>query len=531
MTSSLKTGPSTTALGLQALAVPGVCLLIGFLGYVSQLLFYTAPDLAPGPLTTPESVVFNLLLACLWWTYYKACTVEPGRYPPPNPHDPTPSAESEKYRPTSTATTTTTTTTTATETTTTITTTLRWCKKCRAPKPLRAHHCRHCGRCIPKMDHHCPWTGNCVSMQTFPYFLRFLVFTNLSLWVLGSFVWERMAMIWSDRHLPAYLGPTLPHLVLLTAVSLVGSGTAIALGLLLFTTARGWILNATMIEDWEVERHEAVLARQQRHDREDDSESDDYDDNDGKPRSRRQAFWQDTDPIIPRVEYPYDIGVFANMAQGMGTRNALKWFLPWAGGPVVDASGRGWGWEWEENRFNSRAGMWPPPDPEKLRRNARGAWPAAEKYAAAVAAASSTALSGEETKAAFAARQQADLIRRGHQRPAPAGPIHGEDNDDIMAELEEQPDNDEDYDDYDSDGGDGGAGQAWKDSESNTLWDYGVDEDAEEDDARPFAARLQKVEEEPRVIELDDDDDDDDEVPLAELIRRRKVRTTDGGED
>lgn len=39
----------------------------------------------------------------------------------------------------------------------------RWCRKCWAPKPERAHHCSFCKRCVLKMDHHCPWlANNCV---------------------------------------------------------------------------------------------------------------------------------------------------------------------------------------------------------------------------------------------------------------------------------------------------------------------------------------------------------------------------------
>lgn len=33
----------------------------------------------------------------------------------------------------------------------------KYCKKCDAVKPKRAHHCSACGICVMKMDHHCPW--------------------------------------------------------------------------------------------------------------------------------------------------------------------------------------------------------------------------------------------------------------------------------------------------------------------------------------------------------------------------------------
>ncbi len=32
----------------------------------------------------------------------------------------------------------------------------KFCRKCRAFKPQRAHHCSICNRCVIKMDHHCP---------------------------------------------------------------------------------------------------------------------------------------------------------------------------------------------------------------------------------------------------------------------------------------------------------------------------------------------------------------------------------------
>ncbi|CAE6503654.1 unnamed protein product [Rhizoctonia solani] len=61
----------------------------------------------------------------------------------------------------------------------------RWCRKCWAPKPERAHHCSFCKRCVLKMDHHCPWLANsCVvgvlqGYRTYPSFIHFLVCTTL----------------------------------------------------------------------------------------------------------------------------------------------------------------------------------------------------------------------------------------------------------------------------------------------------------------------------------------------------------------
>ncbi|KAK4157762.1 DHHC palmitoyltransferase-domain-containing protein [Chaetomidium leptoderma] len=465
---SLQTGPSTQ--GLHLLYIPAVCCLIAFQGYYSQYLFNTDPDLAPGPLPRQETITFNLLLLNVWWTYYLACTVDPGRYlfPPSSSKSSTPPENPDPdLRPT-----------------TTPKTTTRWCKKCAAPKPPRAHHCRHCARCIPKMDHHCPWTGACVSMQTFPYFLRFLAHTNLALWYLTSLLWQRLAAVWTARHLPAYLGPSVSSLVGLTVLVLVNGGTVFALGVLLVTTVKGWVWNSTMIEDWEVERHEAVLARM------DDGRGEFWGDDDAALRAR-----------LERIEYPYDLGVFANMAQAMGTRNVLRWFLPiFGGGPVVDNNvttpGKGVGWEWEENGFNDLPGLWPPPDPEKMRQARRGAWPGAAQHREERYDAYQTP---EEVRAAFEKRQEEDFLRR---LPAQVHQRSG-----IIAELEELDDFDTENDDDSRRGEDyGRAGKRlWTNSDGDRLWDYGVDEEVEEE-----------------IIPARGDDED---VPLAELIRRRKVLT------
>ncbi|KAI0354859.1 zf-DHHC-domain-containing protein [Trametes cingulata] len=51
----------------------------------------------------------------------------------------------------------------------------RWCKKCAAPKPERAHHCGTCGRCVLRMDHHCMWLGHkCIGHRTHASFVHFL---------------------------------------------------------------------------------------------------------------------------------------------------------------------------------------------------------------------------------------------------------------------------------------------------------------------------------------------------------------------
>ncbi|KAM5342852.1 hypothetical protein ACJ41O_013818 [Fusarium nematophilum] len=423
---------------VKGLAVPSVCVLITFLGYFSQIVF-SFSTLDPGPPSRDETVLFNGLLFVLWLTYYRAITVDPGRYVF---KDRVIEAGGQ-----------------------------RWCNKCSAPKPPRAHHCRHCARCVPKMDHHCPWTRNCVSMTTFPHFLRFLVYTNLSLWMLGYLLWQRFAIIWEHRLLPAYLGPSLSGLACLSLVSLVNFFTSVALAIMLINTLKTWIFNQTMIEGWEQERHEALMEK-------------------GINRDWWDVVGPDGEKLrFEKLEFPYDIGFFANMAQAMGTRNVLLWFWPLAGNPAIAKSGAGPGWTWEENGFNRVEGLWPPPDPEKIRRAARG-WPAANRdYAEELRQAN---LSSEEVKAEFRKRQAEDERRKRQ----------------LLAELEEvdvddfDMYNDEEYDrDFDGDIG-------WTNSDGDRLRDYGVDED-----------------------DGSGSESEDEDVPIAELIRRRKVLQKDGQDD
>ncbi|KAJ4862417.1 DHHC palmitoyltransferase domain-containing protein [Trichoderma breve] len=409
----------------EALAVPAVCVLTAFLSYFSQFVF-SDETLDPGPLTRNESVVFNTLLLCLWFSYFRAVTIDPGRF-----------IFEEQV----------------------LDADGRWCKKCQAPKPPRAHHCRHCRRCIPKMDHHCPWTANCVSMTTFPHFLRFLVYANVSLWTLGYFFWQRFYALWETRHMPAHLGPSLFALISLAMTSLVWAVTSLALGLMLITTLQGWVLNRTTIEDMEVDKHESNI------------------------RSGNKEWWDITGPDgeklrFEHIEFPYDVGFFANMAQAMGSSNPLLWLFPLAGNPRLSKTGTGPGWTWDENGFNRKFGMWPPPDPEKLRRAGREGGLARRNFDTEL---QDAGLSPEEQVEAFRRRQEEDFRRKNK----------------IMAELEEV----DDY--YGSDGerdsDEGSYRNGWVNADGERLRDYGVDEEAEQYD---------------------------DEVPIAELLRRRKGATS-----
>ena len=178
---------------LDKLAFPLVVGLISFLSYCSQIFFFY---IEPHALESRETAILNLLIGCIWITYFRACFTDPGSVLTYT--DPKALSSEDPLR-----------------------TGLRLCKKCNAPKPARAHHCKICkrqdsevfasklqilickGRCIPKMDHHCPWTINCVSQRTFPHFFRFLFFAVAAMAYLEYLLSIRANFIWARRKLPS----------------------------------------------------------------------------------------------------------------------------------------------------------------------------------------------------------------------------------------------------------------------------------------------------------------------------------------
>ncbi|KAF7910730.1 uncharacterized protein EAF01_002239 [Botrytis porri] len=428
-----------------------------FLVYGSQILFQY---LEPGSLSTGETVVFNASAWAMIWCYWKTCSVDPGekgwvdrvaneieKETEKKERDETVIGEVEGLEKIEWE-------------------NVRWCKKCDAVKPARAHHCKQCKRCIPKMDHHCPWTNNCVSHITFPHFIRFLFYAVISLLILAFFLCIRISYVISESTLPSYLGPSTTSLTLLFIITCSAGLSLFAMTLLFLRTVYSLATNIYMIEAWEIERHDAVIER-------------------SKTKNMRGYVYANggRKVRVHKVEFPFDIGIWENIVQAMGSANVLMWFNPLAGGPGVESAGT-----WEENGFNDRVGMWPPPDPDKLGRRAGCSGvetiPMEEKVYGSV----------EEERDAFRQRQEADLKRwkkndKGGTINNGGGYYEGDD------EEEENEDESEEYEE----GLDGEEG--WTNSEGDRLRDYGVDEEAE-------------------IV-------DEDDIPLGELIRRRKARSSE----
>jgi palmitoyltransferase len=420
---------------LSHLAVPSVYTLIFFLGYPSQWLLMR---LEPRPLTKNELIYANIILPLILLTYSKSVFVDPGTIPK-NWAEKQEVGESAEKREQSAK-------------------SRKWCRKCDAAKPPRAHHCKACKRCIPKMDHHCPWTANCVSHRTFPHFLRFLVATTIGLSYLQLLLFTRLQHLWNERDLPSYLGPSPFLLAHLFAVLIVNSITLFAVGILAVRNLWTVAVNTTTIEGWEIERHRTLVRR-------------------ARVFGGYLSSPTGESVRIAHQEFPYDIGIYSNICQGMGSRNPIQWINPLAGTPSLES-----GLHFKVNGFEDDDKVWPPPDPDR-------------SYKRHAAATNENAFvfgtedkNNQDTMAAFRKRQADDEVRRRRPFVERVQEIEGyEDGEGASEEEDEKPKHD------------GEGEEGWRNSEGERLKDFGVDEDVE------FY------------------DEHEDEIPLAELIARRRA--------
>lgn len=106
---------------LTRLALPAVVGLIAFLSYGSQILFIY---IEPGLLGQRQAFFFNAAVVGTWICYLRACFTDPGRVPSEWKPDAVVADQQELARKP------------------------RWCRKCNAFKPPRAHHCKTCQRYI-----------------------------------------------------------------------------------------------------------------------------------------------------------------------------------------------------------------------------------------------------------------------------------------------------------------------------------------------------------------------------------------------
>ncbi|KAK4864564.1 hypothetical protein LT330_009559 [Penicillium expansum] len=289
--------------------------------------------------------------------------------------------------------------------------------------------------------------------------MRFLFYATVGMSYLETLLWQRASFVWKNSHLPSYLGPTLGQLIHLFILLVVNSLTVFGLFVLLVRSLWSIGSNTTTIETWEIERH-ATLVRRAR-------VLGGYLEGPGGIRVH-----------IKKQEYPYDIGIWANIKQSMGgSANFISWFWPLAATPD-----RQTGWAFETNDFEDPGVSWPPPDPDRI------PIPASARPSRNISMPTYATIQDEID--AFNRRKQEDMKRfqksPGLQRRKP---FHDRYKKDDSA----QSDSDESETDSE---GDSEGEEAWRNAEGERLRDFGVDEEAE------FY--------------------DEEDIPLGVLIERRR---------
>lgn len=274
--------------------------------------------------------------------------------------------------------------------------------------------------------------------------------------ILAYHLFKRVGILWSDRELPSYLGPPTWAIAHLLVLVVLNSLTLLILAILLVRSVYSLAINTTMIESWEIERHEALVKRSRK--------TGGYVYANGGQKMR-----------VERQEFPYDIGIWRNLCQGMGTSIFPLWFLPFGPTPSIESATK-----FEVNGFEDASKMWPPPDPDKMPRPARRLDQEIEIRSYG---------SPAEEREAFRRRQEEDFERRlkitTQHKVEREGDNYEDDADEYESEYEEGLDGEE----------------GWTNADGERLRDFGVDEDAE-------------------VVA-------DDDIPLGELLRRRKARAMD----
>ncbi|PSC75247.1 putative S-acyltransferase 14 [Micractinium conductrix] len=121
----------------------------------------------------------------------------------------------------------------------------RYCRKCSAWKPPRAHHDSMTGRCVLRMDHYCIWVLNCVGLLNYKHFCLFLMYGMLGCAVSAALLLKPVMDVFGAAQ------PSVSDLIL-TFLTFVFA-LAFSLALLGFVVMHGRLLatNMTTIEAYE----------------------------------------------------------------------------------------------------------------------------------------------------------------------------------------------------------------------------------------------------------------------------------------
>lgn len=274
---------------------------------------------------------------------------------------------------------------------------MRFCKKCQARKPDRAHHCSTCRRCILKMDHHCPWLATCIGLHNAKAFLLFLVYTSLfgllCFATTATWVWVEVV---DNATYTSYDESLMPiqYIMLCVLSGIIGLVVGLFTGWHIWLACHG----QTTIECMEKTRYRTALrhksvARDEEMGLPEPDSPDTPHFHDAADRrfpstqhqlgrrltynqleryrahKRHQEYLDDQDS--QHLPHAFDLGVRRNLLHLLGPSPWL-WALP-----VCNTSGDGWAWEpsprWlavrdrlqrarDEQRARERAAGWGSPD-------------------------------------------------------------------------------------------------------------------------------------------------------------------------
>ncbi|KAK9917860.1 hypothetical protein WJX75_009021 [Coccomyxa subellipsoidea] len=189
--------------------------------------------------------LFFFLVAMLVWSYFAAVFLEPGKVPPgwsPFESDEEAALEADRLESGSHP----------QDKGLTGTGRPRYCRKCQAWKPERAHHDSVLGRCVLRMDHYCVWVANSVGLLNYKAFLLFLLYTFLACALGASMLLGDVARFFKgiDAAGPENAG----RFALIMIAFVVDLAFCLSLGGLLAMHARMVWLNYTTIEMFEKQR-------------------------------------------------------------------------------------------------------------------------------------------------------------------------------------------------------------------------------------------------------------------------------------
>ena len=214
----------------------------------------------------------------------------------------------------------------------------RFCQKCNAYKPPRAHHCRVCQKCVLRMDHHCVWINNCVGHKNYKAFFLFLFYAVLAVGHSAMILsWNMVTSESNNRnkkipHNTAAAGNSSTSgawdwdAICEVAALMISFPLLIAIGLLFAWHVWLTSKNCTTIEHYEGVRSKVTLTQPIDENGETSSARGESDSNGSKVTRTTTT---------TTITHPYSLGLSGNLREVLGAKMRY-WFFP---GCSIDGDG------------------------------------------------------------------------------------------------------------------------------------------------------------------------------------------------